>query len=373
MRTLTKICGFAFVMFLNMSVSKYAHTPNIEHHVRVIHPGVSMSLPVERTLVEVKDPQNNTVEFYMNVETVLCSDSQCIVDVVKIYWDTLGFFNRLELPENVYLEKAEGKHFNVEDSEKLNSILANKKCSLKDMFSYEVVGTESSDGVDGISGATIILNTNDYVKGAVWTCYTLWHWANGDVYTIIRNITGDGLESTDFISLCKYGNEVDQIFSIEQLIRRKSFDEKSTDQVIQLVSKADDKLTKSIITYFEKAPIDSYYTAVELALQQSNLLQRKSYYNSIINYQIRASLEFYERLFTNLDKWVTYDEINSLLSLIATKQISSSKIIRSVLPLLDHSDFVIARRAYWFLSESEFPHKDSIRINEFYKSNLDRL
>ena len=84
MRQIPKILFLTLVMLLYLSGSKSLQDQNIEHHIKVIHPGVSTSEPLERILLEVKNPQKETVEFYMEVETVLCSDDQCRIDVVRI-------------------------------------------------------------------------------------------------------------------------------------------------------------------------------------------------------------------------------------------------------------------------------------------------
>ena len=67
----------------------------------------------------------------MYVETVVCGDSQCKIDTVKIYWNALGYYDRLVVPFGVELEKAEGKKFDSKDYEKLNTILSNKKLQFK--------------------------------------------------------------------------------------------------------------------------------------------------------------------------------------------------------------------------------------------------
>ena len=126
--------------------------------------------------IKAKEKEGAADQFYMDVKTVVCGDSQCRIDTVRIFWDELGMYDRLVLPKGIQLEKAEGEHFDQADYKKLDAILADKNCSLKEVYKEEVVGTEATEGVDGISGATIILNNKDYVKGAVWTCYTLWHW-----------------------------------------------------------------------------------------------------------------------------------------------------------------------------------------------------
>ncbi|MEM6770624.1 MAG: hypothetical protein AAF597_08585, partial [Bacteroidota bacterium] len=70
----------------------------VYHDVAVIHPGVDVATPVTCRLVEVRNASGHPTEFYLDVPSVVCGDSQCRVDTVRIFWNAFGDYERLLLP-----------------------------------------------------------------------------------------------------------------------------------------------------------------------------------------------------------------------------------------------------------------------------------
>ncbi len=200
------------------------------------------------------------------------------------------------MPAGVALEKAEGKYFTHDDYEKLDNILSNKRSSLKNIYKEEVVGSETTEGVDGVSGATIILNTNDCVKGAVWTCYTLWHWVNGEVYNIIRDITGKELSRKALADHLRKEEIPFKIFALEQIIKRKNYEPEMIQLVLDQVSTLDYSIQKLMITYFEKASARIYFTSLGELLKNGTPDLRILCLNSLLNDSRPPIFSFFEQL-----------------------------------------------------------------------------
>lgn len=345
----------------------------IMHTIGVMHPGVSLTDPVKCRLFEIKDNQGFSKEFYMDVATVVCGDALCRIDTIRLFWTALGFYNRLELPSGIELEKAEGLPFEPEDYKKLNSILADKDCSLREVYKQEVVGTESSDGVDAVTGATILLNNQDYVKGAVWTCYTLWHWANGEIYPIIRNIAGTHLNNLDLLHYLQKDNIEYRIFAAEQLIDRQTYDPMVVQAMKENAEANDYQLTKLIIDFLERAIPGVYLESILELLKNDQIREKTLLLNSVSNYKAQIPPSFFDDLVSVTASWKDYSNINLLINILEDRRVASPKVLQIVSQFLDDQNFLIARRVYWYLAERNLPLPLEEKRKLFYHKHADRL
>lgn len=144
------------------------------------------------TLKLALDDAGRPVYFFRNVFTPVCLTGECKPVYINFYWDLVGNYMRYDLPPNQILTKMDHKEFKPEDYEKLRDILANPNSLLNDVAMEDLVGkgTENlADSVDAKAGATLKTVKNEVIDGAVYTCYTLWHLAHGNVVNEIRRIT----------------------------------------------------------------------------------------------------------------------------------------------------------------------------------------
>ncbi|MEM6801146.1 MAG: hypothetical protein AAF696_07060 [Bacteroidota bacterium] len=336
----------------------------IEHKIEIIHKGISVTEKVECSLIEVRNIDNEAKYFFMHVSTVVCGDSICRVDTVKLYWDRYARFERLVLPEEVELEKAEGKAFTKGDYEKLNYVLREKDSPLKDLFADQMVGTLSSEGVDAASRASISINKKDYVEGAVWTCYSLWHWVHGDTKEIIRDLSGDATSSAELISLLSSHEKELAYYAIEQLKRRKEYSTEIIEHMIGFAKESPDLLKKSL-DYWEGAPNSMYKKAMRAALLISDKGSRLLCLRAILQSSQTLSGNFFLALPLSYES-MTYQEIQLLLRILNKYAIYSPVLIESLFPLLDLDDFLIARRVYWYLTDQDLNLRQEKRLATFY-------
>ncbi|MFC2099135.1 hypothetical protein ACFLSP_05275 [Bacteroidota bacterium] len=323
----------------------------IVHQVEVYHPGQIKDYEATGKLVELHKLQGQTVEFYMDVESVICEDSLCKIVIVRIFWDRLGFYTRYELAPGIQLEKAEGKPFTSDDHEKLHKILQQTDSPFKELFLGELVSVEDGpDIVDGRSGATIALSENASVKGAVWTCYTLWHWANGCIVPIIRQITAQACNLNDLMDYLKKGEENHKVFAMQELKNRGAYDGQSVEAVLNQTTSEDLSFTKLALKYLEPAPSEIYYSSLNQLFKEGNSKQRIMYLNSLLTTRQDPSPEYYMRFSQNLCDMKSYQEVDMLLNLFEREKFSSAELNKQAICLLEGKDFLIARRAYWFLN-----------------------
>lgn len=127
--------------------------------------------------------------FYADIETPVCADGECKLAKIKIYWNLLGNYVGYGIDTKTPLTKNEHDPFTSADYKKLHQLLGDRHSILErremdDLIDeVPVVGEalKTYKGVDAISGATKKEIKESVVKGGLYSCYTLWHLANGDV------------------------------------------------------------------------------------------------------------------------------------------------------------------------------------------------
>ena len=140
------------------------------------------SIPLK--VYECRDVHNILTGYMAHVETPVCEDQRCEEVKLDLYWDLVGDFSRLVVDAERPLTKLDHVPFNQADYDKLESILHSKNPSFIHLRKSELIEDQhgiSDAPIDGISGATVQAVKRDMVLGAVYTCYTLWHLANGGV------------------------------------------------------------------------------------------------------------------------------------------------------------------------------------------------
>ncbi|WPR73368.1 hypothetical protein [Algoriphagus sp. NG3] len=357
--------------FVGLLLIFYFFPQEIAHPIRVIHKGIDLKDPVDCTLMEVRDANNRPAHYYMNVESVVCGDSQCRVDIVKIYWDKFGRFDRLLVPVGVHLEKNEGLSFTGEDYKKLEKILKDENSPLHDLYKSEVVGSMGGEGVDALSGATILVEKSAFVEGAVWTSYSLWHWAHGATKDHIRTITSDSYTISELHSLTQSSDPYVQVFAIEALRAKKEYSLKSIEIILSAVEK-DFSLLKSTLSYWKGAPNESSIYAYSQLLTEAYSPSRIIILSAILDSDLVFEPTFFENLKLPSGE-TTYQEIDLWLKILQKNRVVTEPIQLQLATLLDDPDFLISRRVYWFLKGQSLPSELQGRLDSYYDKWKEKL
>ncbi|WP_139957423.1 hypothetical protein [Flavicella sediminum] len=336
----------------------------IKHAISVIHPGVSAEKPLECTLVEATSRFEPQSTYYMDVESVLCGSKECKVVTVRIHWDELGRYKKFEMRNGAELEKNEGKPFTKEDYLKMDQILKDLNSPLQEFYKDELVDNSHANAADALSGATVVIDKNAVVEGAVWTCYTLWYWANGGVVSTIRNMTDTKLNLAQLHRYLKGSNKAYKIFALEQITARKAKDIISHDLVVSqaLTSK---EFLKLGINYFEKITPENYFSSMEKLFSKANTLQKTVLMDSFLSTDLEASKEFYDAFGVYFSQSESYQVISLLFDLMIRKNENSSVLIEQTLPLLQNENILISRRAYWFLKKRKLNKEQNLAVQQF--------
>lgn len=367
---------WAFLLFLmffqNNSHFDQDDVNTTQHKVMVNHPGEKISSEV--VLTEVRDEKGLPVKYYMDVQSVLCLEKVCKVIPVRIYWNNIGVYQRYELERGATLEKYKSDIFEPKDYNKLDSILANPASPFKEVYYDEIltVVDELSEDVDAISGATALeLDERDTVPGAALTCFTLWHWANGEIVSIIKNITGDAVSKQQLKAFLQDNDNSYYYLVLEQLTKRGIYLDEYLDLVLERV-KENAVVIRPTIDYIETAPEEFYFEAIKRIFLMGNQPQKIAALKSIQNIEYIPTLDYLNSLGANISTLDSFQETAAFLELMEIRENYSEKLINNILPLLD-KDFLIARRAYWYLLNAPLSAVQMTKRDIFLAQNIDRL
>ncbi|WNJ17950.1 hypothetical protein [Pontibacter sp. G13] len=361
------LIAFLWLMSIGTNSAQVMSHRLVRHDIEVLHPAISTTLPVRNTLFERQDETGNTTGFFMEVLSVECGDTQCRVDTVTLVWDRLGRYDRIHLPDGVELEKAEGKDFTPADYAKLDAVLSNPDFPLKDLVKQDL----STEGVHAVSGASVSMDKSAYVEGAIWTCQTLWHWAQGDSRQIIRNITGDQYSDPELRALILSDSTGMPEFALEQLIRREDFSEAALEEMLAGIYK-DSTLLRPSMEYWDLAPDSIYLPAMIALLNTRGLEDRRICIHSITQRKPRLSTTMLEALpIPNLS--MSYKEFSTYLDFLGRFRISSPAMTERLVELLQHEDFMVSRRVYWHLEDLQLSKTHRELVNEYYRTWEDKL
>lgn len=333
--------------------------------VAVDKPG---SIPIQKLqlkLEEIKDESGIPKMYFMTVPTVVCRDKVCKIDSIKLFWNNIGVYSHFELKPDVTLEKAQGKVFSSDDYIKLQQILLDSDSPLKDVDID--MSDESVEGVDARTGATT-MNENSTVKGALWTTYTLWHFAHGDIVSIIKNKTSEACDLNQLIVYLKTGNFNYKRFAIQQFKMKKLFDSETSIEIENAVS-ANMDLTLDAIDYIELSPPTVYFSEIQKLYTSGNERQRVMYLNSLSKLYTLIPEDFFVGLFEQSVQSKSYQEIDKFFNIIESKSLLFMSLNPTVVELLENENKLVARRAYWYLTTRKLNETQNKKLELFKKQN----
>ncbi len=155
-----------------------------------------------------------------HVNTPVCEDSLCYKAELEFYWNITGNFAEFKLMPDRPLTKLDHVPFSKSDYGKLMDILLNQTPSFVYLKRNELVSKNTDENaleIDGISSATVTQVKEDMVEGAIYTCYTLWHIANGEIIFNIKEHTIKKLDKPLIHKLLGSKNLEELFFVIENI------------------------------------------------------------------------------------------------------------------------------------------------------------
>ncbi|GEA13320.1 hypothetical protein [Alteromonas sp. KUL49] len=341
---------------------------------------------VAKTLTMHKDSDGDIQSYSMTVESVYCGEDVCKVDPVTMYWNPYGQYTHYSLIEGIELEKGNALPFEAADYDKLHDILLNPENSLRYLVKEELVSEKrGGNAVDALSGATIAMNKNDYVEQAIWTCFTLWHFAHGPVSQIARDFTGAQLGEEKLLALVASGVDAEVTFALEQLTLHQANNERVISVVFNALSQ---RLNQSNASPLDMVLLQAY-------LNYLSQLQHSEFHQHVIVLFDRKQNWLYPHLLKVLSDRNADDEgilsssvsqiamsidntwkpqhIHQFLTLLNGKPYDFSQINQALTNVLNTLDFISARSLYWFLVNQTLSDEQNLTLVRFSQSNRERL
>lgn len=347
----------------------HGHTVVARHPIEFYHAADKEQLLQHETLYQLEP-----LGYYMDADSVFCGEGVCRIDTVRIFWTDLGFYDGYELDKGTRLEKYDGEDFDPEDYEKLDRVLRNRDSSLATLAPMELVKTpRGGNSVDALTGATVFIPRDDYVAGAIWTSYTLWHYLHGEVAGIVRNLTGDGMTEARLLALTGPDHPDQAVFALEQLARRESISEEGLRQVLGIAIQPPAALHRPLVKFAESFPGARYFQAISQYLDSHDEDLVVMGLESLLKREENAPGRFLQAFAEGFGRYESFRQNRLALEYLERQGGLGLLSAAQIEDLLEDDNFVIARNAYWVLTRTPAGEDKSALLSHFYKTNRDRL
>lgn len=204
-------------------------------------------------VVEIKDKNGLLEKYKANIEAPVCEEGVCYNVNLIFYWNLIGEFLSYETLPNDPLTKLDHVPFLPQDYEKLQQILTSQDLNFVRIPAKELVEKIPKDTLDGYSGATKETVKKEVIAGALYTCYTLWHIANGAVKDSIEKHILTKLDKNLVQKVIDLNSQSANYFLINNLNSRQF--EANVEVVLPLVKNGKGYFTKNAI---EKMPTELF-------------------------------------------------------------------------------------------------------------------
>ena len=338
----------------------------------------------EHTLLVYLDSQGYPSGYSMELVNKVCLDDVCKLVEVTLYWDAIGYYQRLEYPKGKPLTKLEHDPFTPEDYKKLDSILKDRKSILID-HSLGFLATEDhdkpsagvkqteADDIDAVTRPTPHAVKKAVVKDAAWTTWVLWKYANTEIVDILQGLT-EARCSPEYLGHLLDSKDWQKIeFALHYLVKQEPVPPLFLDKVAKLLPSAGINHVDLAMEYLQKGSPDKNTGYRKLI----GTLPALNEYNAVLVIELLESdgqLEegILEALTSSLAQQ-DYYPIHLALRLIESREFFSKGVEADIVKLLQVKDFFIARRASDFLSNQKLSASAKEKLASFREKHADRL
>ena len=346
------------------------------HQLRIVHPGDPERRNLKVVLEQHFDDKGEPTAYSTWVDSVICKEKTCEVVKVQLHWDVLGRYQRYNVAKGSKLTKLDHVPFTKEDHAKLQRILLDKGSPLREVTKEGLIGKPKvEDGIDAVTQPTLLTLKNSVVVGAGYSCYDLWHWANGEVPQILRSLSGQSLSLSAMEKLLTAKESPTIAFALDHLTKRKQFGQQTIQKVIANVLKGHTDLVDPALSYLKAAhPKDSdYYTTLTKVFDQSDEEKRVLLLRRLTESKEGFPPGALDQLSSVLPKFASHHELHMFLNLVTQNKADSETISRNVSNLLSHRKFFVARRAFWYLNDQNLPKDLQSKVDAFKEKHKERL
>jgi len=335
--------------------------------------GLADTEAVPCDVVQVLDSNGDPSEYFMDVDSVVCSDGQCDIVTVRIHFDPLGHYERYELPLGGNLTKWGHEPFSKADHERLHRILSEPYSQLMSIEWDEITIPQSSavagGGADAISRPTVLSKRDVVVVGAAYTSFTLWHWSHGGVVNVIRDMTLRASDKQDLIRYVHSGIDMYGVFAIDQLRMQNLFDAETRTAVVHAMGHGSQKLIKPALRYLAKASsetgVDYFFRCSEDECLLADSGKRVKFLEALRDTAEELPSGYLDRFSSWLPRADSYYEVHLLLSFMERDDTPSEEAVSEAFSLLESDDSLVVRRSYRYLTSRELNRSQQKKLEAF--------
>lgn len=174
----------------------------------------------------LSDAQQKPLLYCADVITPVCIDGLCKPMYITLYWNLVGnYVGYGVFPDNL-LTKFDHEAFTPADYAKLHTLLLDQhsileRKTMEDLFDQSIAAVEKitfkGKEVDAVSGATRTEIKESVVEGALYSCFTAWHLAHGNIKEQIEQHLLSYYDPTLAASFLASQAEDYQLFALKQL------------------------------------------------------------------------------------------------------------------------------------------------------------
>lgn len=374
------LCGFLMAAVFGLFAAEDSGRTEDEFEVELSDP-VSPELPPRAYRVaSLVDQDGFPAGYRLSFTTHVCLDNQCRTVQLTMFWDALGFYQRLEYPVDAPLTKKEHVPFQASDYAKLDQILKERDSVLATCSLNVVVAPPTLDeqaalaaGLDGWSGATPQAVKDAVVDDAAYTSWTLWHWANGQIVSKLQNQTRQRATPAYLQRLLRSRDRRAVDFALRHILAHCPTDGRFVDDVFHVLETSDREHILLALKFLDDAVPDARERYARLIdsfcrLNGTNAPLVLEYFAA----QADLPPETRDGLAGVLDR-LPYFQVHLILRLFEAKGFFSETIEAHVVALLEHREFFIARRASEYLAKQTLDAESHRSLEAFRQRHRGRL
>ncbi len=375
----------------SLSAAPVEPQDSVAHRIVVKHPGIDANKPQAYSLSQVLDERGHPVGYSMEMDSVVCTENLCKIVTVTMDWDALGKYSGYSVAAGSVLEKAlipdenatpkkktaesvplerdqAWTAFTEEDHVKLHQILSDRSSILKDQQLSDLTSYRDKSRVDAMSGATPLTVRESVVQGAALSSYHLWHWANGEVCGIARELTHQNCSEELLLKYLASDDSRYTLFALEHLQQHQLFAPSIVSAVIDLMSRGEDAQIDSGLAYLRLAfpDQDALYENLSRIFEQSSGETRIQLLG-LLDADASISGAQIDKLSVGLAKTDSYYELHLFLGLVEKHKHVSEQLLVRVSRFLESENFFVARRAYGFLEKQMLNEQLTRQVEAFRK------
>lgn len=319
---------------------------------QVKHPSVQTGW-VDATLVMHQRADGWIDGFETTVDSVICGDGVCEIVPVTLNWNFRGDFQSYSLEPGDALTKQGHEAFSDADYAKLLRILKDPNARLGAVHPDHIVHPADAllAQADGVSGATVVTDKEATVVGAVYTCFTLWHWAQGEMRDEIRQVSAQRMSRKQLAGLADSRQADAQRFAVQAWRAQGIRDAATQQQVASWMLEGDRGMLEEGLEYAAQLGDPAYSSFLHRLFASGTKSMQRLVFSELMQSDRTLSASLTQELAASVGNMDEYALIHLALQWFEAEPQRAKQVVNEVVSLLDHRSFLIVRRACRFLEK----------------------